>query len=103
MAGKCFNCGSRNIIETKISLAGGIKARAWKCVKCGEAILDSGDAQKALLYNKLKRGVKVKVGMLGNSLVMRFPAEITRLTGLKKGQKITVTPKENGEISLSTA
>ncbi len=100
---KCFNCGSKNYAETSVLLEGGIRARAWKCGKCGETILDPEAAQKALLLNKLKKGIEVTVGQLGNSLVMRFPAEIAQLTGLKKGKKITVYPQDEKKMVVSTA
>ncbi len=53
---KCVICGSKDIFETTEVLAGGIRAKAWKCRKCGETLLEPKAAQKALLLNKLRRG-----------------------------------------------
>lgn len=73
----------------------------WKCSKCGKTYLDSADAQKALLLNKLKKGVEVKVGQLGNSRVFRFPAKISQLLGLRAGAYVKATPKlQDGKMVL---
>lgn len=98
---KCPTCGKSRFTETTVRLAGGIRAQAFKCNACGELILEPKATQKALLLNKLSHGVRVTVGKLGNSLVIRFPAEITELAGLRKGQKLTVTPTQDGKITLS--
>ncbi len=99
---KCVNCGASRFTEERVSLAGGVSAKAWKCSKCGELVLEPKAAQKALLLNKLQRGVSVKIGVLGNSLVMRFPQELVRLLGLKKGSLVTVRPEGSGKIVVTT-
>lgn len=100
---KCMVCGfSGKFVETTVSLAPGVRATAWKCGKCGEVVLEPEAAQKALLLNKLRHGVKVTIGRLGNSLVMRFPAEIAQLAGLKKGSKVTVYPENAKKVVVST-
>lgn len=99
---KCINCGASRFVEERVSLAGGVSAKAWKCLKCGELVLEPQAAQKALLFNKLRRGVKVKVGVLGNSLVMRFPKELVQLIGLKKGSEVTVRPEGRGKVVVTT-
>ena len=100
---KCVKCGAKSFVETSVSLAEGIEAIAWKCKKCGEVILEPEAAQKALLLNKLKHGVKVKIGQLGKSLIMRFPSELAQLIGLKKGSQIIVYPENSKKVVLTRA
>mgnify|MGYP001604512722 CR=1 FL=1 len=90
---KCFSCGATKFSETAVSLDFGVKARAWKCAKCGELVLEPQAAEKALLFNKLKKGAQVRVGVLGSSTFMRFPAEVSRLLGLHKGSRVLARPK----------
>ena len=88
----CVKCNGI-AVDTHVVLDFGIQAKAWKCRKCGEIYLDSADAQKALLLNKLKNGVDIKIGSLGGSMIMRFPAQIAALLQLKKGATVKATPK----------
>ncbi len=98
---KCFSCGGTKFSETAVSLGFGVKSRAWKCAKCGELVLEPQAAERALLLNKLKNGVEVKVGMLGASKVMRFPSAVSRLLGLRKGSRVLAKPvMQKGRVFL---
>lgn len=96
----CVKCGGKKFVETSVHLAQGIKAKAWKCTRCGEMLIEPSAAQRALLLNKLKHGTEVTVGQLGNSLVMRFPADITSVTGLKKGSKVKVYAEDDDKLTV---
>ncbi len=74
---------------------GNIKCRAWKCMSCKEYYMDSGPVQQSVLLNKLQRGIKVKIGQLGNSAFFRFPADVTRLFNFKKGKEVTARVVSN--------
>ncbi len=100
---KCIRCDRKKFFETTVRLFGGISAKAWECKNCGEAVLDPEATEKALLLNRLSKGINVKVGSLGNSLVMRFPAELVELIGLKKGSKVTVKPDGFNKVIVTTA
>ncbi len=100
---KCFACERKSMfIEKYIFLEPGhIRCRSWECTRCGEAYLDSGPAQQSLLLNKLQRGLKVKIGQLGNSEIFRFPADVVKLLGLKKGGEVTARVISNkGKLVL---
>ena len=98
---KCISCGKKRFVETRVSLAGGIQAKAWKCKNCGEMLLEPKATQKALLLNKLRRGVKVKVGVLGKSLMMRFPRELVQLIGIKKGSEMVVSAEGSKKVVVT--
>ena len=83
----------------------GFKVRCWECIKCKETLLHPEDAQKMLVFNKLRRGLSVKIGKLGSSLIIRFPKEVIDFYNVSKGEKITlkVGNKKNLEMELNVA
>ena len=68
----------------------GFKVNAWQCIKCKDIVYDSSDIQPILKYNKLKASKKIasKVGILGNSKILRRPKSIEQIYNLTKGKKI---------------
>lgn len=92
----CIHCQSEMAI-TSITI-GDIEARAWKCVKCGEEIIHPEDAQLALIQSKLKKGIKVKVGLLNKAPYVRFPKEFGSL--VHKGDEVSIFLEGPDEIKL---
>lgn len=92
---KCFKCNS--IVNTKKRVFNiiGFKVRGWKCPKCKEEYYEGDDINKVLVYNKLKKGIPVKVGVLGSSLVMRIPKEVSETFNIKKGKEVVLKVKDN--------
>lgn len=82
----CHVCNKK--MEKKVFNIHSCKVRGWECPNCKEAVLYTEDAQKVLMLNKLKKGLPVKVGQLGNSLIIRLPAEITEFYHIEKGKNI---------------
>lgn len=73
----------------------GYMVRAWKCSKCKEEYLDSGDAEFILLMKKMQRkAVTAKIGVLGDSFIVRIPKEIAEALKLTRG-KIAVLKLSN--------
>jgi len=72
----------------------GFKVNAWKCTKCYDIIYDEADIQPILKYNKLKSTKKVasKIGVLGNSKILRIPKSIEQIYNITKGKKIEFEP-----------
>lgn len=68
----------------------GFKVDAWQCTKCKDVVYDEADIQPILNYNKLKGSKKVasKIGVLGNSKILRIPKVIEKLYNITKGKKI---------------
>jgi ribosomal protein L37AE/L43A len=92
----CIKC-KKVMKQTKIRL-GETKVRAWRCSKCGEELIHPLDAEEALLLAKLKKGVKLKVGVLNKAPYIRFPKEFSKL--LRKGEIISVAAKAPNQLSV---
>ena len=95
---KCTKCNSS--MKKKNLVVEGTNVRGWECVKCKDAVLHPEDAQKMFLLSKLKRGLSVKIGELGKSLVVRIPKEVANLYKLSKGEQITMKAESNNRIEL---
>lgn len=79
----------------------GVQIRAWECKKCKEIVLHPEDTQKILVFSKLKKGIPVKVGTLGEALIMRFPKEVAQLYRITKGGEITLRAENPKKLELS--
>jgi ribosomal protein L37AE/L43A len=92
----CIKC-KKAMKAVQIKL-GKVNARAWRCSKCGEEILHPLDAEKALLMAKLKKGIKLKVGILNKAPYVRFPKGFSKL--LRKGETVSLTAKAPGQFFI---
>lgn len=80
----------------------GYGVRAWKCPKCKEEYLDSGDAEFLLIMKKLqKKGITAKIGVLGNSFIVRIPKEIAEILKLAKGKKALLSMNAPNNLTIS--
>jgi len=75
---------------------------AYRCTKCGEEWFDEKIAEK-IEHRAKKLGlfgleVKGKVGVAGNSLVVRIPKHMAKFLGLKKGSIVKVEPEGKDKI-----
>lgn len=96
---KC-SCGEiANLTYTNID---GYKIKAWKCEVCGEEYLDSADAEFLLLMKKLKKKPhSAKVGLLGESYIIRIPKEIVEYMHIEKGEETKISLVGPHEILVS--
>ena len=92
----CIKC--KKAMEPVQIKLGTINARAWKRSKCGEEILHPLDTEKALLMAKLKKGIKLKVGILNKAPYVRFPKEFHKL--LHKGETVSLSAKAPGNFFM---
>lgn len=90
---KCLKC--KVMMKNEIFNIKGFKVRGYKCPKCKDEVYFGDDLNKVLVYNKLKKGIPVKVGVLGSSLVMRIPKEVSEALDIKKGRKVVLKIKDN--------
>lgn len=97
---KCDVCNK--IMKKDKAMLAGIQVRSWKCLSCNNTVLHPEDAQRALFLNKLKRGVKVKVGKLGESLIFRFPKEIADFYEIKKGEDLIIKANDENKLEITT-
>lgn len=85
--------------KTKFHIEG-IDVRGWRCQECGEEFLHPEDAEKALMVNKLKRGLTVTVGQLGKAKIIRLPQEIARFYRIKKGEEVEVKLENRRQFAV---
>ena len=95
---KCSKCDA--VMKRKEMTIEGEKVRGWECAKCDETVLHPQDAQRMLLLSKLKRGLSVKIGELGKSLIVRIPKEVASLYNLSKGEQVTIKAESDSKIEL---
>ena len=83
----CESGGSMNKIKTDWK---GIEVSGWKCVRCGEEVINPVDAQKALDLERARRKnlLTVKLRKVGKSNVVTVPQPIMEAEHLKAGQKL---------------
>ena len=82
----------------------GFIVKAWKCKKCHEEYLDSGDAEFVLLAKKMQKNpISAKVGILGNNYILRIPKEIAEILHLTRGKtaKLKLNAPDKLEVSVS--
>ena len=103
---KCVFCKTEAIekeVEYKeygISLG---KFQGFVCTNCGETFFDS-DVVKKIQQKSKEKGLfglsrKVKVGKVGDSLMVRIPKEIANFVKLKEGKEVRMSP-EAGKIII---
>ena len=98
---KCIKCN--DIMKKKELVVEGIKVRGWECTKCNETVLHPEDAQKMFVFNKLKKGLQVKVGSLGQSLIIRVPKEAAEFYEITKGRNITLKAEDFNKLELDVS
>ena len=97
---KCVKCGG-TAKKAKLSFQGFV-IDGWKC-KCGEEYFDPQQAEKILLFNKLKNSkFKVKIGQIRSNLIVRIPKEVQKALGLEKGEELTLKIPSKQKIELIT-
>ena len=90
---KCSAC--RALMKKKMFNVAGFQVKGWQCPKCREILYMGDDLNKVFVFNKLKKGMPVKVGSLGNSLVMRIPREISSAVDITEGKEVLFRIKNN--------
>jgi len=92
-------CGTKTV--PKQFRLEGIKVRGSECPKCGEAYFNSEDANRALIYNKIKHEIMSgKVAKAGNSYVLRLPKKLVSALGLSVGRTIDIKLDSPTEVVL---
>lgn len=77
------------------------EVRGWKCNKCGKEYIHPEDSLKVSRLEKLKKEkVRVKVGVVGQSMVIRIPKELSGIYGLKRGESVTLTPATLRKLNI---
>lgn len=81
----------------------GFWVRGWQCPKC-DRIEYSDDINRVLMINKLKKQhLRVKVGVLGQSKIVRMPKELLEVVDLAKGETIDIYPESPRKIAIEVS
>ncbi len=77
------------------------EVRGWKCASCKRSYIHPEDSLKISKLEKLKKeGIKVTVGMVGHSLIIRIPKELGDIYGLHKGSEIELVPENLKRLEI---
>ena len=75
---------------------------ATVCPRCNESFFDAETAKKIQQKSKEKGlfglSKKVKVGKIGDSLMIRIPKEIAKFIHLKEGKEVRINPSGNNLV-----
>lgn len=98
---KCVKC-NETAREAKLSFQG-FTIDGWKC-RCGEEYFNPKQAEKILLFNKLKNSkFEVKIGQIRSNLIVRIPKEVQKALDLEKGKELILKILSKQKIELTTA
>jgi hypothetical protein len=78
----CYKCGTD--VKVGKCVKEGISLDCLKCPKCGEEYFTSSELIKFDIKTGRRQLVR-KFGVLGDSMVMRFPTKVTKEYGIKPG------------------
>lgn len=79
----------------------GIKVKGSECSGCGEIYFNAEDANKALIFNKIKNEVLTgKVAKSGNSYVVRLPKKLIDALNLTAGTTVKISIENPTTVKL---
>lgn len=88
------NCKCSGMYELKTNKSPeGIEYTGFKCNKCGEVLLNFGQAR--VFYKALEQIYSVKLSKWGESLAVRIPASVVRSLHLKEKQTMQIIAEKN--------
>ena|SRR3989344_2693565 len=92
---KCSKCNSL-MKESNSKTPEDIEYTYYKCIKCGEEILDMKQLHEvAEKYRNLKK-YQVKISKWGLSLGIRIPKELVKKYNLKDDEEVSIIPEKEG-------
>lgn len=92
----CIRCGL--LMRAGSITLQGIRVKSWRCPKDGEELIEPQGAERALVLNKLRRGIEVKVGELNGAPYVRFTKEFEGF--VHKGDTASIVLAAPDEIRL---
>lgn len=92
---KC-ECGGK-MVKSQIEIVPDLFSLGYKCSKCGEIEFTEEQMRKALRAKEkaIKIMVTRKLGMVGESLVLRIPKDVSETMHLKEGEEVRVMVENN--------
>ncbi|MBI5061571.1 MAG: AbrB/MazE/SpoVT family DNA-binding domain-containing protein [Candidatus Aenigmarchaeota archaeon] len=92
-------CGG-TMKRTRIEIMPDLFSEGYKCAKCGETEFTEEQMRKALRVKEkaIKIMVTRRLGMVGESVILRIPKEVTERMNLKEGEEVRVIVENNKMI-----
>lgn len=93
---KCLECKGK-MIEKFGEYEPGFTYRYWKCIRCGEELLDMGQLRDAAArWKKFTKTPKTTISKWGNALAVRIPKEIVERQRIRQGERFLILPDKKG-------
>lgn len=104
---KCHICDTKYVKESvPIELVEGSgqfeDSDAYKCPKCGDIVFDTSQLE-ALRSKVTHFRIRRKLGVSGNALVLRIPADIREFCNLAKGDFVEIMPLNEKKFIVEVA
>ena len=94
---KDMECACGKVARYKEHLKfNGYDIDGWECKDCKEAYYNPEKAERILLLNKLKKqAFKLRLSQAKSNLILRIPKEASDAFGLKKGETVEFSIKDD--------
>ncbi len=92
---KCSDC-SGELKEHTTKTPEGVSYTYFKCVKCGDEILNMSQLQAVAQKYRIMKQYHTKVARWGMSLGVRIPKELAEKYHLSDNEEITLVPDKEG-------
>lgn len=91
----CSAC-TNTMEELSAKTPEGVAYNYFKCVKCGEEILDLKQLHRVAEKYRVMKNYHVKLSKWGLSLGMRLPKEVVQRYRLKDNEEVVLIPEKEG-------
>lgn len=98
---KCSECAGE-MREVVSKTPEGIGYNYFKCMKCGEEVLNMSQLHSVAEKYRVIKNYHVKLTKWGLSLGMRIPKEIVKKYKLKDNAEVVIIPDESGIKVVTT-
>src|SRR3989338_6582025 len=79
----------------------GVDIDAFKNTKTGEEYFDPDQAEKILLFNKLKERIFTTIaGKIQSNIIIRLPVEVSTSLAIKKGEEVKIKIEDRHKLML---
>lgn len=92
---KCSECG-KTMKELVDKTPEGIEYKYFKCVKCGEEVLNMEQLHNVANKYRVMKNYHVKLSKWGFSLGIRIPKEVVNKYKFKDNGEVIIIPDEHG-------
>ncbi len=89
----CYRCAVN--VEVATVVKEGVELRCLKCPKCGEEYFTSSELVRFDILTGRRKMVR-KFGVLGDSMIMRFPQQVLEHYNIKPGDYAVFEEKKEG-------